>query len=130
MNQTVAFPFILIILAGLLLGVFILYNQPTPKAQTTGFSSLKQENFEQRREKILNELSTSIDKAVFEGKYHCCIDPPCTMCYLGNWIWKDGSCNCDGMIAKGEFDKVCPQCVNGLEEGNCKSSTAANCKEV
>ncbi|MBU1939486.1 hypothetical protein KKH30_01855 [Candidatus Micrarchaeota archaeon] len=83
----------------------------------------KAETFEERRSSVLKELSSSIEGAVQEGKYHCCIDPPCTMCYMGNWLWDDGICRCDEMIAKGEFEKVCPQCKKGLEEGLCKSIT-------
>ncbi|MFH1364785.1 MAG: hypothetical protein ABIH52_03975 [Candidatus Aenigmatarchaeota archaeon] len=80
------------------------------------------ENFEDRREAILQELSFAIDDAVTEGKYSCCIDPPCTMCYMGSWLWDDGICRCDEMIRNGEFDKVCPQCAKGIEEGRCTSS--------
>jgi len=79
--------------------------------------------FEERRGAILNELSEAINEAKLEGKYNCCIEPPCTMCYLGEWLWEDGTCKCGEMIAKGEFGKVCPQCKKGLEEGKCVSGT-------
>ena len=82
----------------------------------------REESFEERRSRVLNELSNSINDAVLEGKYSCCINPPCTMCYLGNWLWDDGLCRCDEMIAKGEFDKVCPECKNGIEEEFCEST--------
>lgn len=78
-------------------------------------------SFEEKREKVISELSLAIEEAEKEGKYKCCIEPACTMCYLGDWIWDDGSCYCDDMIAQGENDKVCPQCKKGLEEGLCKS---------
>ncbi len=78
-------------------------------------------NFEQNRENILSQLYSAIEDAKEIGKYKCCIEPPCTMCYLGDWIWEDGTCGCDELIAKGEWDKVCPQCKKGIEEGNCKS---------
>lgn len=90
----------------------------------------KKENFDERRENVLNELSFAIKEAVSEGKYKCCIEPPCTMCYLGNWIWDDGTCDCDGMIAKGEMDKVCPQCIRGIEEGRCISTIEGTCSGV
>lgn len=86
------------------------------------------QSFEKKRAKILNSLHSSIDEAVAQGKYKCCIDPPCTMCYLGEWIWKDGTCHCDEMIAKGEWDKVCPQCKKGIENGQCKSSSNNKCE--
>ena len=79
-----------------------------------------EEGFGNHRSKVLSELSLAIDDAVRDGLYECCIDPPCTMCYLGNWIWDDGICRCDEMIAKGELDKVCPQCSRGLEDGICR----------
>jgi hypothetical protein len=90
--------------------------------------SVDKKSFEERRGEVLAELSSAIDDAVKEGKYKCCIDPPCTMCYLGNWIWEDGTCHCDEMIISGESDKVCPQCVSGLEEGLCKSLTLDECE--
>lgn len=86
------------------------------------------QSFEQKRTNILNELYSAINEAKVQGKYICCIDPPCTMCYMGTWIWKDGSCYCDEMMAKGESDKVCPQCKKGLEEGRCKSSLRDVCE--
>lgn len=88
----------------------------------------KGETFGEKRSRVLKELSSSIEEAAADGNYACCIDPPCTMCYLGNWIWDDGICRCDEMIAKGEFDKVCPQCKKGIEEGRCKSSQATSCE--
>lgn len=88
--------------------------------------NMKKENFEQKRERILNELSGAINEARLQGKYKCCIEPPCTMCYLGNWIWEDGTCHCDEMIAKGEIDKVCPQCKKGIGEGKCTSTETNN----
>ena len=89
----------------------------------------KEPSFEERRGRILSELNLAIEDARKEGKYNCCIEPPCTMCYLGDWIWKDGSCHCDEMIAKGEPDKVCPQCKKKLEEGLCKSSNKIECNQ-
>ena len=65
----------------------------------------KEPSFEERRGRILSELNLAIEDAREEGRYKCCIEPPCTMCYLGDWIWKDGSCYCDDMIAKGDFDR-------------------------
>lgn len=104
-----------------LVSLFILVVFTTPIA-------FQKESFEQKRERILSEISSSIEEAKAQGKYNCCINPPCTMCYLGDWIWKDGSCHCDEMIAKGEFDKVCPQCAKGIEEGKCNSIDKTKCK--
>jgi len=84
--------------------------------------------FEQEREDTMSQLYSSIEHAEEMGKYKCCIEPPCTMCYLGSWIWKDGTCKCDEMIANGEMDKVCPQCVKGIEQGMCTSQQSEVCQ--
>lgn len=87
----------------------------------------QKETFEQRRTRILNEISMSIEDAIDQGKYECCIDPPCTMCYLGDWVWDDGTCDCDGMILDGDWDNVCPQCIKGMKEGKCISKDYEAC---
>ncbi len=87
----------------------------------------KELSFEERREIVLSELSFAIEDAKEQGKYKCCIEPACTMCYQGHWIWDDGTCDCDGMIAKGEWDKVCPECKSGIEQGFCKSTLEEEC---
>lgn len=88
-------------------------------------TNTEQNTFEERREKLLSQLYLAIEDAEKMGKYKCCIEPLCTMCYLGNWVWEDGTCDCDGMIAMGDWDKVCPQCKRGIEEGRCKSEIGA-----
>jgi hypothetical protein len=90
--------------------------------------SSKQKSFEEKREMLLNQLYINIEEAKLDGKYECCIEPPCTMCYLGNWIWEDGTCDCDKMMKEDKFDKVCPQCIKGLEEGRCNSTDKEFCK--
>jgi len=95
------------------------------KPSITGNAIFGGESFEERRENVLGEIGLAIEDAKEEGRYKCCIEPACTMCYLGNWLWDDGSCYCDDMIAKGEFDKVCPQCKRGIEEGFCKFTEEA-----
>jgi hypothetical protein len=84
-------------------------------------------SFEKRRAKTLSELDLAIQDAVAEEKYHCCIDPPCTMCYLGHWIWENGSCYCDDMIAQGKLDQVCPECQKGANLGICESVSDQPC---
>jgi hypothetical protein len=95
----------------------------------TAFFPLKEASFQENRQTVLNQLSASINEARLEGKYNCCIDPPCTMCYLGNWLWPDGTCRCDEAIANGEFEKVCPQCSKGPEEGQCLATAEQECEE-
>jgi copper chaperone CopZ len=82
------------------LQVFNTYKAVVIKETTSGF----------QKEKILSQIYSAIEKAKAEGKYKCCIEPPCTMCYLGTWVFEDGTCKCEKMIEKGEFDKVCPEC--------------------
>jgi hypothetical protein len=82
----------------------------------------KEHSLEERREGVLSDLSLAIQEAKEAGVYKCCINPDCTMCYLGANKWnygKAGECHCDDFIAKGE--DPCPQCVRGIEEGRCSS---------
>ncbi len=79
-------------------------------------------DFHIKRDTILSELYLAIEKAQGSGNYNCCIEPPCTMCYLGDWLWGDGSCYCDREMAQENWDKVCPQCIKGIEQGKCKSN--------
>lgn len=84
--------------------------------------NLKEESFQTKRENIISEMEKLIQEQVELGNYSCCIQPACTMCFMGNWLWDDGMCRCDEMIATGQDDKVCPQCVKALEEGVCEST--------
>ncbi len=104
----------------LILALIVLYS--------LNLKTFQKEGFEEKRAKIVNEILLAIEDAESKGKYRCCIDPPCTMCYLGNWVWKDGICRCSDMLTKGEFDKVCPQCKTGIEEGKCKLTNRTICK--
>ncbi len=105
------------------LGLIALFSGPA----LAGLFTLQKPGFQQQRQVLLNQLSESINTARLEGKYNCCIEPPCTMCYLGNWVWEDGTCRCDQAIASGEFEKVCPQCSKGLEEGRCLAASEQEC---
>ena len=86
------------------------------------------QSFEKKRSNIINDMEMLIEQQTKEGNYRCCIEPACTMCFMGNWLWDDGICRCDDMIANGEDDKVCPQCKKGLEEGFCKYSEKEKCE--
>lgn len=92
------------------------------ESDETGISSFEAKSFEDKREEVLIKMNMAIEHAKKEGKYKCCIHPDCTMCFLGHWIWDDGTCDCDGMIAVGEWDKVCPECKTGIEQGKCIST--------
>lgn len=82
--------------------------------------TFQNENFEQKRRRILNEIFLSIEEAKNQGNYKCCIEPPCIMCFLGNWVWKDGSCYCSDMLKENKLNLVCPECLDGIKEGKCK----------
>ncbi len=86
------------------------------------------QSFEKKRSNIINDMEMLIEQQTKEGNYRCCIEPACTMCFMGDWLWDDGICRCDDMIANGEDDKVCPQCKKGLEEGFCKYSEKEKCE--
>jgi hypothetical protein len=86
------------------------------------FVGAQTSTFEKKRRRILDGMTELIDEQVEDGNYRCCIEPACTMCFMGNWMWDDGICRCDDMILEGDFDKVCPQCQKGIDEGQCESS--------
>lgn len=87
-----------------------------------GRGYLRSKTFQEKRTEILSEFNTVLKEAVAKGEYKCCITPPCKMCFLGNWIFEDGRCDCDTLIAQNKLDKVCPECIHGIEEGKCKSA--------
>lgn len=51
------------------------------------------------------------------AEYECCIEPPCSQCLKGDWIFENGACECRIHLEKGHLDKVCPECRKGLAEG-------------
>ncbi|MCG2686431.1 hypothetical protein L6258_03655 [Candidatus Parcubacteria bacterium] len=62
-------------------------------------------------DQILAERDYAIQQAVAAGDYYCCIEPPCTMCYMEANRWNNqtaGTCACDDLIAQGK--EPCPQC--------------------
>lgn len=71
-------------------------------------------------DKVIKDLHDAIDKAESNGEYKCCIEPACTMCYLGHWKFEKGTCYCDDAIKEGIDEDVCPECKKGMEEGLCK----------
>jgi hypothetical protein len=72
-------------------------------------------------EKVIDELYKGIEVAQEAGEYNCCIEPACTMCYLGHWKFEEGTCYCDNAILQGDMDSVCPECKKGKETGLCVS---------
>jgi len=82
---------------------------------------------ERSSDDVIADLYEAIGVAEANGDYSCCIEPACTMCYLGNWKFEKGTCDCDGAIAEGRFEDVCPECKGGLEKGICDSSVDEEC---
>lgn len=79
---------------------------------------------DEQLQRVIEERDFAIEKAIREGIYECCVEPPCTMCYLEANQWNNfqaGTCGCDKLIAEGK--EPCPQCKKGLcetaEEGTC-----------
>jgi hypothetical protein len=72
--------------------------------------------------RVIGNLYSAIESAEKKGDYNCCIEPACTMCYLGHWKFEEGTCHCDEAIFEDRFNDVCPECVSGIEKGFCKST--------
>lgn len=80
---------------------------------------------QEKYEVLVKQKDMAIEKAVAEGNYHCCIKPPCSMCYMQANEWNNftpGTCACDDLIARGK--KPCPEC----QKGNCKSEDSGFCE--
>jgi hypothetical protein len=91
-------------------------------------SNLGMEKILENPEVVIGNLYKAIDIVKENGKYKCCIEPACTMCYLGHWKFKEGTCFCDDAIKEGRDDDVCPECVSGIEKGLCTSSKEKGCE--
>jgi len=74
-----------------------------------------------QKEKILSQIYSAIEKAKAEGKYKCCIEPPCTMCYFGNWAFKEETCKCEEMIEKGELIKFVLNVKKEFKKEKCRA---------
>ena len=101
---------------GALFGYFISFN-------IQGFKNLSPEQMYQR---IVNERDYAIGEAIKRGDYRCCVNPPCTMCYMEANQWNNftaGTCACDDLIAQGK--EPCPQCKKGLCS-SCKFDSVDN----
>jgi len=72
---------------------------------------------------VIATLEKGITQAKAEGVYECCIEPACTMCYLGHWKFEKGTCYCDKAIREGKTEDVCPECKKAQDIGQCESSS-------
>jgi hypothetical protein len=106
---------IFILLIGGLAG-YLVFSWQNPK-----FEKL---SAEEMHERIIKERDYAISKAVIVGDFRCCINPPCTMCYMEANQWNNqtaGTCACDDLIAQGK--EPCPQCQGGLEKIHSEENT-------
>jgi hypothetical protein len=79
----------------------------------------------QRLQRVVEERDKAIKLAVQDGVFECCIEPPCTMCYMEANEWNNyqaGTCACDDLTAEGK--EPCPQCKRGL----CKTDKEGVCQ--
>lgn len=84
-------------------------------SQYTDFKNLSPGEMYKR---VIKERDYAISQAIARGDYKCCINPPCTMCYMEANQWNNftaGTCACDDLIAQGK--EPCPQCKKGLCKG-------------
>ena len=117
----------IILVLGISIG-FLVFNSFYP-----AFNELNAKDMYNR---IIEERDYAINEAKLAGNYNCCIDPPCTMCFMEANIWNNftpGTCACDDLIAQGK--EACPQCRRGLddihsdENTSCDiNSTISNCQ--
>jgi hypothetical protein len=96
---------ILIFGIGILVGHLFIFLQ----------GGLETKSWEERRDEILSEIGLALEEAKKLGIYNCCVEPSCEMCFLGEWIWEDGRCDCDTFVHAGEPDKACPECRERAE---------------
>jgi hypothetical protein len=96
--------------------------------------NLEKLNPTERQQRVTETRDKAIEMAVEEGVFKCCVEPPCTMCYLEANQWNHyqaGTCACDELIAQGR--EPCPQCKRGLyeadEEGTCQVNGGGEVKD-
>lgn len=119
MKRTIPILIISILLTGGFLAVY---------SQYTGFKNLSPDEMYKR---VIKERDYAISQAIARGDYRCCINPPCTMCYMEANQWNNftaGTCACDDLIAQGK--EPCPQCKSGLinDTGSSCEFTSEKCE--
>lgn len=127
---------ILIVTLSLFIGIGV--KSITTNLPNQILKSFNQLSRSDKLQTILTFRDQAIEEARQAGDFRCCIDPPCTMCYMEANKWNNftaGTCACDDLIAKGE--EACPQCQRGLadihDDDNilCDvNSTVSNCQSI
>jgi len=66
---------------------------------------------------IASEQKEAMYQLIREGKYRCCIENPCSYCFLNSTVSEDGTvCDCLDEIVNGEHP--CGECIGEILEGN------------
>ena len=69
------------------------------------------------RAAISDHQRSEIHKLTKEGKYRCCLNTPCTYCFVNSSIKNDNMiCDCLDEVVSGEVP--CGECVGEILEGN------------
>lgn len=113
MKRNIQILIISILVAG---GLLFAYSQ---------YKSFKNLDPQEMYKRIIQERDYAIAQAVARGEYRCCINPPCTMCYMEANEWNNhrpGTCACDDFIEQGK--EPCPQCQRGLCDAKGSSCNA------
>jgi hypothetical protein len=81
---------------------------PDPVPPTGDFSELPPDL---QISRIRGEIAEARNRLAQQGRYACCVDPPCNQCLL-----QYGRCGCREAIRKGGAD-FCGECTEGWVEG-------------
>ena len=74
-------------------------------------------NMEDARVVVASQQKNIIKNLIKEGKYRCCINNPCSYCFLKSTGSEDGTvCDCLDEIVNGEHP--CGECIGEILEGN------------
>ncbi len=72
---------------------------------------------ENMRLAFASDQKEAIHQLIKEGKYRCCIENPCSYCFLNSTASEDGTvCDCLDEIVNGEHP--CGECMGEILEGN------------
>ncbi len=86
----------------------------------TNMTDMAMENFygkSDTRIAFADKQKAAIYQLVKEGKYRCCIENPCSYCFLNSTPEEDGTiCDCLDEVMNGEHP--CGECMGEILEGN------------
>ena len=104
---------LLAIIAVVIAGIPVLFH--TMDMREMAMKAFHDEN--SMRLAIASEQKAAIHQLIKEGKYRCCIENPCSYCFLNSTPEEDGTvCDCLDEIINGEHP--CGECMGEILEGN------------